>query len=340
MHPQLDWDAPMSLRVSPGYEGKPLPSNLPTTFTVRGALTSSVEVRATCKKSLLRALAEVARDENEKRRLEELCSRQGAQDHLKFVLKHNICVLDVLHNFPSCRPSADLLLQHLPALKARSYSVVDSPDVSPRNSVRFALSVVVLPPSEHRMPGERLGVCSNYLKNLPLGSAVELKHRKSLSFKLPEDPKTPIIMIGPGTGVAPFLGFVQQRSLDEGEKGENHLYFGCRRPDHDFIFEEELKGFEKSGKISSLNVAHSRMEGSEHRYVQDLIARDSRRLYCDVTERGAVVYVCGDAKGMSKGVREAFVRVFAEEGGVGEKEAKNLLRSLTKEKRYKEDVWA
>ena len=333
----------MSLRVSTGYEGKPLPSHLPTTFTVREALTSSTEIRSICKKSLLRALAEVTEDFHEKRRLEELCSRQGAQDHTKFVLKNQVCVLDVLHLFPSCRPSAELILQHLPALKMRSYSVVDSPNVARPKSVRFAFTVVVLPASTHRKPGERLGVCTNYLKNLPLGGVVQLKHRKSLSFKLPEDHKTPIIMIGPGTGVAPFLGFVQQRSLDEtreGEKGENHLYFGCRHPDQDFLFEEELKEFEKSGKITSLNVAHSRLENFEHKYVQDLLTRDSTRVYYDVTERGATVFVCGDARGMSKGVRECFVKIFMKEGGLEEKEAKNMLRSLTKEKRYKEDVWA
>lgn len=151
-------------------------------------------------------------------------------------------------------------------------------------------------------------------------------------------------MIGPGTGVAPFVGFLEQRRqlAAAGEVlGEAHLYFGCRRPDEDFIFRAELETAVAGGDdavLTSLNVAHSRPEkGGEGRYVQDVLREQAGLVVRLVIERGAVVYVCGDARGMSKDVRQCFVELFdAEMNGSGGKET---MKRLVKERRYREDVW-
>lgn len=341
-----EWsDVAKRLRVAEAYKGlKSLPPHLPTTaFTIRHLLTERLELRAFCKKSLLRALTEHTGSPVERRRLEELSSREGGQDHVKYVRTPNINITDILHNFPTCHPPVELLIQHLPALKRRSFSIASSPLIH-RHRLRFVYSLVSIPAGRHRRAA-RLGVATGHLVDAtPVGTRIRMRHRPSAGFRLPDDLRTPLIMIGPGTGVAPFVGFLEQRRqlAAAGEVlGEAHLYFGCRRPDEDFIFRAELETAVAGGDdavLTSLNVAHSRPEkGGEGRYVQDVLREQAGLVVRLVIERGAVVYVCGDARGMSKDVRQCFVELFdAEMNGSGGKET---MKRLVKERRYREDVW-
>lgn len=171
-------------------------------------------------------------------------------------------------------------------------------------------------------------------------------------FKLPKDPKAPIIMIGPGTGVAPFMGFLEERhelvnngksilSKDSGPLGPAHLFFGCRSSTTDYIYQKKLESYTKNGVLSAdgLHVAFSREKDHAKVYVQDLILENGDKLW-KLIGAGATVYICGDAKRMSPGVKAAFVDVAIKQGGMSPAEAESWMGEMTRDDRYLEDVYA
>jgi len=161
------------------------------------------------------------------------------------------------------------------------------------------------------------------------------------NFKLPDDPSVPVIMVGPGTGVAPMMGFLQERAAlqAKGAKlGPGVLFFGCRNSKDDFIYADELQQYEKSGVLSQLHVAFSR-DGPSKVYVQDLIQANGAKLW-PLFEAGAVVYICGDARRMAPDVRSAFKDIARTFGGRSDAAAESWLGGLLESNRYLEDVWA
>jgi NADPH-ferrihemoprotein reductase len=171
--------------------------------------------------------------------------------------------------------------------------------------------------------------------------------RPSDNFGPPKDLSTPLVMIGPGTGVAPFRGFLQQRraaatAAAGGDPavalGEAWLYFGCRRRDEDYLYGAELEAFEASGDLARLRVAFSR-EGAAKEYVQHLMARDGAALAKLVLQDGAHVFVCGDGAAMAKDVHAALAGALRDYGGLGEAEAEAQLKTMAASGAYVRDVW-
>ena len=160
--------------------------------------------------------------------------------------------------------------------------------------------------------------------------------QKAQHFALPADPNKPIIMIGPGTGIAPFRAFLQER-LATNAPGPNWLYFGHQRSDYDFFYEEELKAMRKSGHLTRLTLAWSR-DGDEKIYVQNRMRDDGRDLWAWL-ERGAHIYVCGDALRMAKDVERALIDVVAEHGKRSPEDAARYVAELKKNDRYQVDVY-
>ena len=162
----------------------------------------------------------------------------------------------------------------------------------------------------------------------------------SSPFRLPEDPSVPLIMIGPGTGLAPFRGFIQARramQTDGTALGDAMLFFGCRHPDQDFIYENELKVAESDGLIQ-LHTAFSRAQ-AERVYVQDVLRQQQAQVW-DLIQRGAVVYVCGDGASMEPDVRRTLTRIYAEQSDVSFGEAEAWMDEFASSGRYVLDVWA
>ncbi|KFQ26174.1 Methionine synthase reductase, partial [Merops nubicus] len=361
-----DYFVSVKIKQDTKKKGAAYPRHIPERSTLRFILTWCLEIRAIPKKAFLRALAECTSDAGEKRRLQELCSRQGASDYMHFIRDSNVCLLDLLHAFPSCKPSFNLLIEHLPKLQARSYSVSSSNLYHP-GKLCFVFNIVAFPACPAR-PVSRKGVCTGWLAELvaPLlhtnkntldtkrGSSLTEKisifARPNNTFHLPADPSVPFMMVGPGTGISPFIGFLQHRQKlkeqhTDWEFGETWLFFGCRHQDRDYLFKrvhylafilDELRCFLENGTLTHLKVCFSRdsstAEVTPPKYVQDVI-----RLYAK--ERG-YFYVCGDKKHMADGVSDAVVDILSMEMEVDKLEALKILAMLREAKRYLEDVWS
>ncbi|MER5199290.1 sulfite reductase subunit alpha [Streptomyces sp. NPDC002755] len=241
-------------------------------------------------------------------------------------------VLDLLRDAGSAAPGPAGLLPLLRPLQARQYSISSSPLAHPD---RVHLTVA----SVRYGTGQRTyeGVASTYLANrvgeeTPVGVYVQ----PNASFGVPADDDAPMVMIGPGTGIAPFRGFLHERAA-RGAAGRNWLFYGDRHRDTDFVYEDELTELRRRGVLTELDLAFSR-DQAEKVYVQTRMRERSRELYAWL-EEGAHVYVCGDASRMAKDVEAALLGVIAERRGRGDDDAAEYLAGLRRAKRYVRDVY-
>jgi cytochrome P450/NADPH-cytochrome P450 reductase len=189
--------------------------------------------------------------------------------------------------------------------------------------------------------GTYKGVSSNYLSGRRAGDVVHATVRETKAgFRLPDDAATPIIMVGPGTGLAPFRGFLQERATMKAKGaalGASMLFFGCRHPEQDFLYEKELKDFASQG-LTELHVAFSRASTPKS-YVQDMIAAQKDRVW-SLIEQGAVIYVCGDGGKMEPDVKRALTAIYRERANADEAAAASWIDDMGTENRYVLDVWA
>lgn len=239
-------------------------------------------------------------------------------------------LLDVVEQFGPFKWDAQHFINCLRKIPARQYSISSSLLAYPEEA-HVTIGVV-----RYEVDGrERLGVCSTYVADqLEVGDQVQVYVQKNPNFKLPDD-DTPIIMIGPGTGVAPFRAFIQERE-ERGASGENWLFFGEQHFVTDFLYQREWLNWLKSGVLTKLDVAFSR-DQEEKVYVQHKMLKRAKELYAWL-EKGAAVYVCGD-KNMAKDVQETLLQIIQQEGNKSEEDALEYLEELRKQKRYQRDVY-
>jgi cytochrome P450 / NADPH-cytochrome P450 reductase len=205
-----------------------------------------------------------------------------------------------------------------------------------------SITVGVVEASARSGHGVFKGICSNYLAAQPSDATVYgFIHQPTLPFHPPENPHLPMIMAGPGTGVAPFRGFLQERAALKQQGvpiGESLLFFGCRDPQQDFLYEDELRAFEAAG-VTQLHTAFSREPGKPKTYVQQAIQEQSEEVW-RLIQQAAVIFGCGDASRMAPDVRKAFAGVFQQRTGASEADAQAWLTGLMANHRYLEDIWA
>lgn len=234
-------------------------------------------------------------------------------------------LVDVLRAFPQQLPLASWL-DLLKPLQPRLYSISSSPLVHP-GQVHLTVSTVRY--------GERKGVCSAFLADRARALKVAIFPQVSKHFRLPEDDSVPVIMVGPGTGVAPFRAFLEEREA-RGAKGGNWLFFGEQYAATDFYYREQLQAWEASGHLR-LDTAFSR-DQAQKIYVQQRMLEQGAQLW-QWLEAGAYFYVCGDAQRMAKDVDAALRAVVAEHGGLDAAQASAYVEGLSKAKRYRRDVY-
>uniref|UniRef100_D3TNM8 NADPH--cytochrome P450 reductase n=1 Tax=Glossina morsitans morsitans TaxID=37546 RepID=D3TNM8_GLOMM len=334
-----DLDLVFSLINTDTDSSKKHPFPCPTTY--RTALTHYLEIAAIPRTHILKELAEYCSDENDKQFLRSMASitPEGKEKYQSWVQDACRNIVHILEDISSCKPSIDHVCELLPRLQPRYYSISSSSKLYP---TKVHITAVLV---QYKTPTGRLnkGVATTYLKakNPEEGEVkVPVFIRKS-QFRLPTKPEIPIVMVGPGTGVAPFRGFIQERQhlRDEGKQvGESILYFGCRKKSEDFIYEEELGEYVEKGTLT-LKTAFSR-DQEKKIYVTHLLEQDADLLWRVLGENNGHFYICGDAKNMAVDVRNILVKILKTKGNMSEPDAVQYLKKMEAQKRYSADVWS
>lgn len=346
---QTSCDAKMTLAVPETAGRKKVPKYLPAVSTVRYILENCLEIRSVPKRTLLRALHDFTSSEEDRTILRQLCQKESMTDFSEMIREPYLNILDLLTVLPSCRPPFELLLEHLPRIKARLYSAASALQTTPK-SLRFVFNVIEFPATDGRMY-PRQGVFTGFMDSLygksMNGAVLSIFKCKNPSFRLPKPLDKPLVMIGPGTGVAPFIGFLeylesQYTDTNAIKRYPTWLFFGCRYEERDYLFRNKLNAFRKSGVLDHLLVAFSRHSNlpdgvGEPKYVQDCLRLKSDCVY-DLIRQNAVFYVCGDARNMAKDVRRCILDILTQ--NMSPDGANELLQLMVKTGRYKEDVWA
>ncbi|KAF2073437.1 hypothetical protein CYY_005254 [Polysphondylium violaceum] len=325
-------------------------------MTLERAFTEHLDITNPPRKSVLKALSEYTADPSEKQRLLYLSSEDGNEEYNQFI-KHDFrSIGEILSNFPGLKPPIGEFLELCPRLPARYYSISSSPNH--KNGIISITSVVV----NFHTPTQRFhnGVASTWLSNLKVGDKVPLFVRES-HFRLPSQyyssttttttttvtttttttTPPPIIMVGPGTGLAPFRGFLQEihhyQSSKSLEISESMLFFGCRSENVDYLYKQELVDYTDKGTLKDLTVAFSR-QNSEKVYVQHKLLEHKEKVW-NLLSQGAHFYVCGDARNMSKSVQQSLLSIIKEFGQKDENAAQKFIDDMSSSGRYLQDVW-
>lgn len=291
-------------------------------FTLKQALTSELEITQTAP-AFIEFWASISGDEKLKALAEDKnAAREYAGQHQ---------IVDIVKAAPS-DVTAQVFVDALRKITPRLYSIASS-QAEVEEEVHLTVGLV----SYEENGVQRFGGASGFLANeAEEGAKVKVFVEHNDNFRLPADGNTPVIMIGPGTGVAPFRAFMQERDANEAE-GDNWMFFGDQTFTQDFLYQVEWQGYLKSGLLTKMDVAFSR-DQAEKVYVQDRIKENAKEVF-EWLERGAHLYICGDANRMAKDVHNTLVDVIATEGGLTPEQAEDYLKSLRSNKRYQKDVY-
>ncbi|HEX4696548.1 MAG TPA: sulfite reductase subunit alpha [Candidatus Udaeobacter sp.] len=241
-------------------------------------------------------------------------------------------IIDFLLEHPSARFAPEQFVALLTKLQPRLYSVASSLRAYP-DQVHFIVDIV-----RYESHGRvRKGVCSSFMAERADDVSVPVFPAAAKHFHLPEDPDTPIIMVGPGTGVAPFRAYLQERQVT-GAKGKNWLFFGAQHESCDFAYGDEFKAFVQESLLTRLDCAWSR-DQAQKVYVQHKMTENAAEIWKWLDSEGAYFFVCGDARRMAKDVDAALRNIVQKEGGKTIEQAHEYVESLKNEKRYKRDVY-
>ncbi len=240
--------------------------------------------------------------------------------------------IDLITDFPTIELQPENMYQILRKLPPREYSISSSFMATP-DEVHITVGTV-----RYQAHGrERKGVCSvHFAERIKPGDIVPIYLKKNPNFKFPMKQDIPVIMIGPGTGIAPFRAYLQERE-ELGMTGKTWLFFGDQHRSSDFLYEEEIEEWLENGNLTRVDLAFSRDQ--EHKeYVQHRIMEESKR-FNEWIEQGAAIYICGDEKCMAKDVHQAIKDVLVKERHISQEEAELLLRQMKQQQRYQRDVY-
>ncbi|MGY4710583.1 bifunctional cytochrome P450/NADPH--P450 reductase [Mycolicibacterium sp. CBM1] len=334
---ELDLDELVMIRANTGVS-----SHLPldTPFVVSELLAARVELQAPLTRAQIRTLAEFATDADEQAELAALAAdgEDNVTRYREEVLFKRVSLLDMVQRYRSIDVPLNTCLDLLPGLAPRYYSISSSPTAYPD---RCSITVGVLRAPARSGNGLYHGTSSNFLARTEPGTLVPGFIRPpGLPFDVPEDPSTPMIMIATGTGLSPFRGFLQERAAQgaSAQLGPALLIYGCRMPDADFIYEDEIRQFESDGVVSIVT-AYSRVSDGTRTRVQDAVRANADRIL-ELMGRGGITYVCGGAGTVAPALRDAFADIYQKNKAVSPEEGSAWLENLRATNHYLEDVWA
>ncbi|XP_075159595.1 NADPH-dependent diflavin oxidoreductase 1 [Haematobia irritans] len=326
----LDFTPETVVEITSNYSDMPLPKCYIKLLTVRQMVTYLWDLSQKPRQRTFELLAMHCEDELEKEKLTEFATAEGLDSLISYINRPRRTILEVLQDFrqASSKLTLNILIELFTFIQPRSFSIASCAE-----SGKLDLLVAVVE-YKTKLSKPRLGLCSNWLKSLDVGDQI-FGCIKSGTMKYPKNPEIPIIMVGPGTGVAPFRSLIQSRYMeDKNNEGPDEpllvLYFGCRNRDKDFHFKDDLEHWNKIG-ILSLKCAFSRDQDNKI-YVQHLIEKDMACLKDLILKKQAVILVAGSSNNMPKSVREAFVKVLDNQ--------ENVIDEMIKNKRYQEETWS
>ncbi|XP_050096542.1 methionine synthase reductase-like [Anopheles aquasalis] len=309
-----------------------VPPFVPTTVTLRRLFAECLDLRAIPKKAFLRALASYTTDTSERRFLEILCSKEGSAEYEKIILKHGKGFLSLLKLVPSCLPPASLLVEHLPRLMPRPYSIANAyREDATRPVIRFLFSHNPIEP----------GITTTYLQGVKLGSLVHFYFRQSSDFTYKDSElANDVVMVGTGTGISPYLAFLEHRAaaLESGRVlGKAQLIVGFRYRDRSYLCREEIAEYVRRGVLDGCREAFSRDGDARFKYVQDCIVEHRAAIEQTMAE-GSIFYVCGDSKLLLPQIADTFT-LHIISGGGNAALAASTVKALKSAGKYREDVW-
>ncbi|TMR99758.1 bifunctional cytochrome P450/NADPH--P450 reductase [Nonomuraea basaltis] len=266
-------------------------------------------------------------------------TEEADERYQKEILGKRVSVLNLLERFPAVELPLAVFLEMMGPIRPRFYSISSSPLAHPRQA---RLTVGLLEGPALSGDGQYRGTCSSYIARLEPGDVFYGYVRvPSPTFAPPADPATPLILIGPGTGIAPLRGFLEERACQHanGTKvGLSQVFVGCRHPQHDYFYRQEMEAWEEAG-IAQVHTAFSAMVDHPARYVQDALIAAADTVW-QALQDGAYIYVCGDGRRMAPAVREALAALYRNHTGADDEAAQQWLAQLEADERYQQDVFA
>ncbi|XP_056394205.1 NADPH-dependent diflavin oxidoreductase 1 [Hyla sarda] len=313
----------------------PAPPHLPQPCSVQHLVERYLDIRCVPRRSFFQLLSYFSPDEQEREKLQEFSSAAGQEELYTYCNRPRRTTLEVLLDFPHTTSSipADYLLELIPRIRPRAFSIASAMQAHP-NKLQILMAVVQY---KTRLQEVRRGLCSTWLASIrpEEGKRVPLWVKKG-SLKFPSHPDTPLVMVGPGTGVAPFHSAIEERAALR-IPGSN-LFFGCRGKTKDFYYKEEWEALEKTGLLQ-LFTAFSR-DQEDKIYVQHRIKENGAYLWQLISNKQASFYIAGNAKSMPNQVTDALKSVFQSEGQMSAAEAEQYLAMLEKCGRFQSETWS
>ncbi len=304
------------------------------TLTVRELLEDYIDLQETASRRAIDQLAKTTACPPSRTALERLSSEAYQAD----IADKRVTLLDLLRRDAAIETTLTAFIGLSPAIQPRFYSIASSPLALP-DAVDLLVGTIAAPAWSGL--GQHEGLASTYMRDLASGDTVlGFVRRPNPPFAPPADASVPIILVGPGTGFAPFRGFLQEREArrSAGEAvGATHLFFGCRHPDHDWFYRREMERWAADG-VMELNLAFSARPGHPWRFVQDALWAQ-QDLVWQAIEAGAVFYVCGDGRFMAPAVRDTLIRVHMQQVGTTYAHSSDWLEVMIADGRYHQDVF-
>ncbi len=304
------------------------------TLTIRELLEDYVDLQETVSRRVIEQLAGVTGCPPSRRELDRL----SGEAYQSEIADKRVTLLDLLRRDPAIEATLDQFVAMSPAIQPRFYSIASSPRVLP-DAVDLLVGTTVAPAWSGL--GQHEGLASTYMRDAAPGDQVPgFIRRPNPPFAPPADPAAPIILIGPGTGFAPFRGFLQDRAArrNAGDRvGETHLFYGCRHPDHDWFYRDEMEAWAADGVVT-LHMAFSAVPEHPWRFVQDALWAQQEQIWRAI-EAGGTVYVCGDGRFMAPAVRDTLIRVHMQQVGTTHAHASDWLEAMIADGRYHQDVF-
>lgn len=326
---KLDFEPDTLVEVQSIHDDMPLPKCYTKPLTVRQMATYLWDLSFRPRQRAFELLALNCEDELEKEKLLEFTTAEGLDDLINYINRPRRTILEVLQDFrhASSKLTLNILIELFTFIQPRSFSIA-----SCKESKQLDLLVAVVE-YKTKLSIPRLGLCSNWLKNLKPGTEI-YGCIKPGTMKLPKDNTTPLIVVGPGTGIAPFRSIIQHDYLNQidntSKEPKIHVFFGCRNKNKDYHFQHDLEKWHKENFIC-LYCAFSRDQDNKI-YVQHLIEQNADKLKHLIKEKQAFIMVSGSSKNMPKSVKEAFTKVVDND--------ETLIEQLIKTKRYQEETWS